>query len=430
MSVELPRILHPLRRREYRYLAGGTLISLFGDGVFLVALPLQVYELSNVPTAMALVGGVWTVSQLGMLLVGGWASDRFERRRLMVAADLVRAVALAVLGVLSLTGGIRLWHFALLGAVVGASNAFFNPSATSIVPDLLAEEDLARANAFLGVARPAMVRLLGPAAGGLLVGLAGPGPAFLLDAATFVLSALLLMRIPLSRAQAVDDPGLASSLRSVREGLSFVRRQRWCWVWLLSGALGLIAFTGPADMLLPYVVKNDLGLAQREAAVFLGTVLAAGGLGSVLMAVLVGIRGLPRQTMTAMYGAQALGVAALAGYGVMTRLWHAVLAALLLNAMFTFTDIAWTTALQREVPRRLLGRVSSLDWLMSIGMMPVSFALVGGLALQFGARNVLVVGGGLAAAGILGLMLVPGAREPDRRQAMDVLDPLPELDPR
>src|SRR5688500_14830084 len=87
----LPGILRPLRHRGYRRLAFGSLVSLFGDGLFLVALPLQVYEISNVPTAMGVVGAVWTGSQLSMLLVGGWAVDRFDRRRIMIVADLIRA---------------------------------------------------------------------------------------------------------------------------------------------------------------------------------------------------------------------------------------------------------------------------------------------------------------------------------------------------
>lgn len=424
----VPRILGPLRQRDYRYLATGSLVSLLGDGVFLVALPLQVYAISNVPTAMAVVGAVWTASQLLMLLVGGWASDRFERRRVMVVADAVRAVSLGTIGVLSVTGAIALWHVCVLGALVGAANAFFNPSATSIVPDLLPDDELAHANAFLGVARPAMVRLAGPALGGIVVGAAGPGSAFLLDAGTFLLSALLLTRIGRRpRPEPVPAGGLGSSVQSVREGLQFVRSQRWCWVWLVGSGLGLIAFTGPVDMLLPYIVKNDMAMTDSQAAYFLGAVLACGGLGSVLMALIVGTRGLPKRSLTAMYLAQAAGIATLSVYGLMSALWQAIAAALLLNAMFAFTDIAWTTTLQRRVPRRLLGRVSSLDWLTSLGMMPLSFLVAGTLAQSFGAREVLLAGAALASVMMLALMMVPGARAPEREDAGPLpADPLPQ----
>ncbi|HWH33140.1 MAG TPA: MFS transporter [Egibacteraceae bacterium] len=421
----LPAILRPLRHAAYRRLAAGSLVSLFGDGVFLVALPLQVYAISNIPTAMAVVGAVWTTSQLLMLLVGGWAVDRFERRRIMIAADLLRGAALLGAGALSLNGSLELWHFGVVGAVVGASNAFFNPAMTSIVPDLLPTGELARANAFLGVARPAMVRLLGPAAGGLLVGTFGTGPAFLVDAGTFLVSAALLSRLP-RRTADIDADAAASppgSLRTVAEGLRFVRSHRWCWVWLIASAAGLLAFTGPVDMLLPYVVKNDLGLTQRQAAYFLGAVLAAGGGGSVLMALLVGQRGIPRRAMTAMYLAQALGIALLAMYGAMRSLWQGVLAAVLLNAMFTFTDIVWTTTLQRQVPRRLLGRVSSLDWMAALGAMPLSFVVAGRLAEVSGAREVLLAASGVGAGVVLVLMMVPGARSPEGLEPAAALTP-------
>lgn len=411
----LPAILRPLRHSSYRRLAAGSLVSLFGDGLFLVALPLQVYEISNVPTAMAVVGAVWTASQLLMLAFGGWAVDRFERRRIMIAADLLRGGALGAAGLLSLTGSMALWHFGVVGALVGASNAFFNPAATSIVPDLLPDDELARANAFLGVARPAMVRLLGPAVGGLLVGTAGAGVAFLVDAGTFVVSAALLSRIPRVPSAATEAMarGPVNSLRAVGEGVAFVRANRWCWVWFVASAAGLLAFTGPVDMLLPYVVKNDLGLSQRDAAFFLGAVLAAGGAGSVLMALLVGQRGLPDRAMTAMYLAEALGVALLAAYGAMRTLWQGLVAAVLLNAMFTFSDIAWTTTLQRRVPRRLLGRVSSLDWMAALAAMPVSFVVAGRVAEVAGAREVLLGASAVGAVVVLALMVVPGARAPE-----------------
>jgi DHA3 family tetracycline resistance protein-like MFS transporter len=85
--------------------------------------------------------------------------------------------------------------------------------------------------------------------------------------------------------------------------------------------------------------------------------------------------------------------------------------------MFSFTDIAWTTLLQRRVPRRLLGRVSSLDWLTSLGLIPLSFAIAGPLAARFGPRPVLVAGGVVGSATLLALQFVPGVRAPEHEPA-------------
>lgn len=414
ITASLPRILQPLRHRDYRLFAGGMLASLFGDGVFLVALPLQVYALSNIPTAMAVVGFVWGGSQVTLLLVGGWAGDRFERRRIILVADVVRALAFGAIAILALTGAIALWHLWVLGLLVGASNAFFNPAVSAVVPDLLPPDELPQANAFLGTARPAMARLIGPAVGGLIVAGVGPGGAFAVNALTFLVSATLIAAVrhrPEPRAK--DKATLGASVREVVEGFRYVRTQTWCWAWLLAQAVGVLAFSGPVDMLLPFVLLNDMGLTDQQVGPSLGLILSAGGLGSVVAAVFVGQRDLPRRFVTAMYAAEAVGVAMLLVYATMTQIWMGAVAALVLNAAFAFSDIAWVTTLQRQVPRQLLGRVSSLDWLTALGLIPLSFVIAGPLAAAYGARVVLGAG---AVGGVLllvGLLFVPGARQPE-----------------
>lgn len=413
-----PRLLRPLHHRDYRLLAGGMLTSLLGDGIFLIALPLQAFAIENRPGAMAIVGLVWGGSQVLTLLLGGWASDRFERRRIMMTADAVRAVAFAVTAWLSLSGDIALWHLWVLGAFVGTSNAFFNPAAMSIVPDLLPDEDLTQANAFLATARPTMQRLLGPALGGLLVAAVGPGGAFAVNGATFVVSGLALWRLRHRPAARVAERASATkTIRDVAEGLRYVRARTWCWLWLIAQSIGVLAYSGPIDMLLPFIVTNELGLGSAEAARQLGLILAAGGFGSIVASVYVGQRDLPRRFVTWMYLLEAVGVAMLLVYAVMTASWMGAIAALLLNAAFAYTDIAWVTTLQRRVPRVLLGRVSSLDWLTALGLSPLSFVIVGPLADRFGARPVLAAGALVGVVVVLSLLAVPGARRPEEEQA-------------
>src|SRR5262245_16802430 len=104
------RLIRPLALRDFRLLWMGMTASLLGDGIFLVALAWQVYELSNAPTALAVVGVAMTLPQVALLLVGGVVSDRFDRRHVMIGADVVRGVAVAVLGLLAAAGSLRLWH--------------------------------------------------------------------------------------------------------------------------------------------------------------------------------------------------------------------------------------------------------------------------------------------------------------------------------
>src|SRR5690349_2142122 len=135
-------MLRPLETRDYRLLVFGSVVSLLGDGFFYVALAWQVYDISNLPTALSLVGVAWTLPMVVLLLVGGAMSDRYDRRRLMIGADVLRGVAIGTMAVLSIAGVLELWHVAALIVFVGMGDAFFNPASTAIVPDLVADAHL------------------------------------------------------------------------------------------------------------------------------------------------------------------------------------------------------------------------------------------------------------------------------------------------
>lgn len=406
------RILEPLRERDFALLAVGFTVSLLGDGFFFIALAWQVYELSNVPTALSLVGLAWTLPLTAFLLLGGVLTDRTDRRRLMVAADLLRAAAIGAIGLLSVLGLLELWHVVVLIALVGVGDAFFNPASTAIVPDLLPEGQLAQANALLGLLRPLMLRLAGPAVAGVLVAVAGPGPAFLADAASFLVSAAAIGAIRRRPAhRAATGVGLRHTLREVGEGFAFVRANPWCWATLLAAMLSLLVFFGPVEVLVPYLIKNRLALGPDA----LGSVFAVGGVSSILTALVIGQTGLPGRRITAMYLAWAVGVALFAVYGVMTSLWQALVVGFLTAGLFQLGQIVWTTLLQQLVPRHLLGRVSSLDWLVSTGLVPISFALTGPVAALLGAGPTMVAAGLVGGLLMGALLLVPGVRDPERR---------------
>src|SRR5439155_17223273 len=163
----------------------GMTVSLFGDGIFLVAMAWQVYALSDAPTALSLVGIAMTIPHIALLPLGGAISDRFDRRVVMLCADAVRGVAVGMIAGLSLTGTLTLTHMVVLVAAYGAGTAFFGPAFDAIVTEVLPPEDLAQANSLDQVIRPVALRLVGPAAGGLLIGALGVGSAFAIDALSF-----------------------------------------------------------------------------------------------------------------------------------------------------------------------------------------------------------------------------------------------------
>jgi hypothetical protein len=404
------RILQPLRERDYALLTAGSSISLLGDGFFFVALAWQVYEISNVPTALSLVGLAWTLPLVLFVLLGGVFSDRYDRRWLMVGADLVRAAAIGLLGLFSVSGVLELWHVVALIAFVGLGDAFFNPASTAIVPDLLPDEQLPQANALQSLLRPLAVRLIGPALGGLVVAGVGSGTAFLIDAASFLASAAAVLAISTRPRHEVAGHGVRQTLHEVREGLAYVRATPWIWATLVSAMLSLLVWIGPQEVLLPFLVKNRLALGPDA----LGGIFAAGGVGAILMAITIGQLGQPRRRVTAMFASWSIGVLLIAGYGLMTALWQALVLSAIGAALFELGQMIWTTLLQQLVPRELLGRVSSLDWLVSVGLVPVSFALTGPVAGAIGAEWTMVAAGTLGAVLMSALLFAPGVRDPER----------------
>jgi DHA3 family tetracycline resistance protein-like MFS transporter len=413
-------MLRPLRRRDFALLAGGSIASLLGDGFFHVALAWQVYTISNVPTALSIVFLAISVPQVLLVLVGGVFADRYDRRRLMVAADLIRAAALGGIALLSATGVIEVWHIAALVVFVGAGDAFFNPASTALLPDVVPDDELPAANALAGMYRPIMVRMVGPALAGLVIAAFGPAPAFAIDAASFLVSAVAIRAIRTRPAvRAVVDHSLRTTIAEVAEGFRYTRSKPWIWATLLSAMFSLLVFVGPIEVLVPYVVKNKLALGPEA----LGLIFAFGGIGSLVMAVIIGVVGLPRRRVTVMYVAWALGVAATALYGAMTDLWQALAISFLLQASFMLGQVIWTTMLQQLVPRELLGRVSSLDWMMSISLVPVSYALTGPVTSVLGPDMTLIAAGLLGAVFMFGLLFVPGVRDPERIPPRQPADP-------
>jgi MFS family permease len=407
-------ILHPLRIRDFALLWGGVTISLFGMGVYFVALAWQVYELSNSPTALSVVGFAWSVPMLVFLLGGGVVSDRVDRRRVLIAGDLIRAVGIGSMGVLSLLGVLELWHVVVFVVFEGAGEALFGPSFGAIVPELVPGELLVQANSLNQFVEPLGIRLLGPAAGGAAIAAFGTGATFLITAGTLLVSALAVWRIRTRRALPSEEEQ-ASVRREIAEGFGFVRAHVWLWGTLLSAALGLLLFVGPYDVLVPYIVKNELGGGADD----LGYVFASGGVGAVLAALVVGQRGLPRRHMLFMYSVWALSMFALVGYGLAQELWHAMAANFVGAGGFTAGLIVWSTLMQRLVPTALLGRVSSFDWFVSVSLIPASFAITGPIAAAIGPQATLIGAGVVGVPATIAFLFLPGMRatESDERFA-------------
>jgi DHA3 family tetracycline resistance protein-like MFS transporter len=260
--------------------------------------------------------------------------------------------------------------------------------------------------------RPLAMQFLGPALGGALVASVGPGSAFLFDAATLAFAALMLT---LMRTRtAARGPAQSRLLEDMREGARYVRTQVWLWATLLGFSVAVLVFWGPIEVLVPYLVKNDIG----GGADGVGLVLAAGGAGAILTAVTISVVGLPARRLGLVYAAFIVAGYGTALYGVAQALWQMAVIAALAGACFSAGLVAWSTTMQSRVPTELLGRVSSLDWMVSISLLPVSFAVVGPVSRVLGVRETLILAGTVAGTVLLlVLAAVPELRQPEPETA-------------
>lgn len=409
-------VLRPLRFPDFRRLWIGTTVSLIGDGIYIVAMALQVLELDNRAGTLALVGIAWSVPQVLLLLASGALSDRLDRRFLMIAGDLIRLAAVATIGTLSIAGVLTVPVLIGLVVVYGAGQALFGPSFSAIVPSIVPEEALVEANALGQIVRPASLMLVGPLIGGVITGTLGTGAAFLVDGGTFLWSAFMIWRMRARRAPdpADRDPG-ASLWRDVKEGLGYVAAHRWLLVGMFGATLSLLAVWGPWETLVPFIVKNDLVTDHSRDGIALGLVYGAGGVGAVVAGLYLGQRAvLPRRPLTLLYIAWAIGMFMTAFFGLVSSVWQAMVVGFVAEASIAVLVVIWLTLMQRLVPNELLGRVSSLDWMITIAGLPISFALVGPLAETFGADTTLIAAGLVGGTITVLLMFVPGARGPER----------------
>lgn len=399
-------MLRLLRNRDLALLISGQAISQVGDGIFTVALAWRVYQSYNSPAALSVVGIAFLVPRLLLTIVGGVLSDRFDRRWTMVVADVGRAVAVGVLGAISLDPKPQLVAIVVLVAFQGIAGSLFGPAENALLPELVPPEDLSQANALRMIVSPLAWTVVGPALGGALTASLGPAAAFWADSATYVVSVVTLVVMrprPHSQQKQAE-----SFLADARQGFAYVASRPWLWGPMVTASVAQLLYAGPNQSLVPYLVKYEL----HASAGALGLILAIGGLGTLAAGLLAGRLPRPRHIVTAMVLGWALGIGSLALVGLSRTVWQAAAAVFLWNLLIWSGEILWLTLLGLTVPNRIRGRVSSIDFLGSYWMMPISMALTGPLAALVGPRMVLIgagVGGGLA---VMLTLLVPGVRRP------------------
>jgi MFS family permease len=381
-------------------------VSLVGDGIYTVALALETLRIDNHPFALSLVLAARLLPTVLLLVVGGVIVDRIPRRFAMLASDSIRGIAVATIAVLVALGSLQIWELVVLSAVFGAADALFYPASTAVTPEILPADLLVQGSALTHTSETVAQNLLGPALGGLVVAALGYEWGFVIDAASFAVSAGCV--IAMSRRPRPEPSG-HSALADAREGLRYVRSQRWLWVSLVgAGLANFIAFS-PLAVLVPLLIRNVL----HQGPVALGLVLATGGVGGALTAVLVARFGAPRLRITWMWVGWGGSAAAMMVLALAPNAWVAAASMFLIIAGLMFGNVLWSPMMQELVPPELLGRASSVDWLMSLSLSPLGVIVGGAAAGVMGTRMTMLIGGGISAC-LIGILFVPGVRDPER----------------
>lgn len=360
-------------------------ISIFGSGMWAVAMVYEVIHLGGGPLELSLVAASGSVGLVAFLLAGGIAADRFAQRLLIIAVEGANLAVIASISALAMLGWLQLWHLALGAFVLGVGAAFFFPAYSAILPRILPPEDLLAANGMEGTMRPILQQAAGPAVAGILVAAASPAHAVTGVAACHLLAFCilnLLRRQPLQepdRTQAAGggaDSGpraKTSVLHDLREGVSYTLRTPWLLWTLLWACISVLFLIGPIEVLLPFVVRDQLGGDSR----MFGFLLAVMGVGGAAASLATASFPLPRRYLSVMMVSWGAGTLPLAAVGIMDSFWALAVALFIFGATGGMGMVIWGTLLQRRVPPHLLGRVSSLDFFVSLALMPVSMALAG-----------------------------------------------------
>ncbi|WP_173839722.1 tetracycline efflux MFS transporter Tet(V) [Mycolicibacterium rutilum] len=380
------RVLAPFRFREYRLLIAAVTLSIFADGMFAVVLALQVIELSNDPVSLSLVTTCFGAALVAFVLVGGIAADRFPQRAIIIAVEAVNVLASSTIAVLGLSGALQIWHLAVGAAALGGAAAFFFPAYSAILPRILPPEQLLAANGVEGVVRPVFQRAVGPAVAGVVIGATFPALGATVVAALFAVGLAILVATRPALKPAVPEQH-SHVLRDLRDGFAFVVRTPWLLWTLLFASMFVLVVLGPIEVLLPFIAKDRFA----DGARMYGFILAFFGVGSALGALAVSSRRMPRRYLTVMMAMWGLGSVPLVVFGFTSSFALMAAATFVIGVTDGAGMVIWGTLLQRRVPTSMLGRVSSLDFFVSLAFMPVSFAIVGPLSKVVSMQTIFLV---------------------------------------
>lgn len=348
-----------------------------------------VLQITDSAFLLGLVGSLQFLPVLLFSVFGGVVADRFPKRKMLVATQIVAMVLAFALAVLTSTGLVQVWHVMILALLLGIVNAFDMPIRQSFIPEIVSREDLMNAitlnsTIFNGA------RVVGPAIAGLLIGQAGLAACFYLNGLSFlpVIVGLLAMRIPPTQASSIAKD---SVWKNLSEGLGYIRRTHIVWLVILQVGM-LSTFGMNFNVVIPVFARDVLG---SDAAGY-GFLSSAIGVGSLVGALVLAYLG-RKPSLGLLLGAGfAFGAVEVLLAG--TR-WYPLSALLMIALGISFIAFGATanTLIQTNTPDILRGRVMSFYTLVFAGATPVGNVIAGSAAHSVSPVAPLILGGAVCA---------------------------------
>ncbi len=382
--------LRALRHRNFQLFFAGQLISLIGTWMQTVAQSWLVYRLTG---SSLLLGSVAFVSQIPVFLIaplGGTAADRHNRHRLIIGTQTASMLLAFVLAVLTLSGGVRVWHIFVLAALLGVVNAYDIPARQTFLVDMVGRDDLMNAIA-LNSSMFNGARIIGPAIAGILVAKIGEGWCFFANGVSYiaVIAGLLLMHV-----QAAGARRQGSALEHIIEGFRFVNRAKPIRALLL--LLALVSLVGmPYAVLMPIFADQILHGGARGLGLLMGATGIGALIGAVTLAAKQDLKGLGKwvAVCSAAFGASLIL------FSLSRHFWMSAALLIPVGGAMMVQMASSNTLIQAMVPDHLRGRVMAVYSMMFMGMAPFGALFAGVVAQGFGAPLTVATGGVVCIAG-------------------------------
>lgn len=394
-----------LRDRRVQRLTLAQLTSATGDGMVIAALPFAILAAGGSDAQFSIALAVQALAMALLFLPAGVVGDRFNRRKVVVASDLLRFGARGAIAVLLIMGDATFWQLLVAQAAHGAGTALFSATMDGFVPEVVnGSQRLQKLNS-LRIVAVSIGTAIGPAIGGVVYVATGAGWAFALDAVTFLGSALLIWRLPTPYAiEASGSASLRGVVRDVAEGWRAFRRIGWYWRIASEFAVLNTLVFAPYFVIGPHVAEESLGGSGAWAAI-----LVALGIGELCGALIV-MAWAPERPLLTATKLVAVWVLPLLLLAVLAPVSLLVAGAVVAGMSLAVFSAIWETAKQTHTPSRLRARLGSFDHLGSLGLVPFGYVLGGMVLGTFGAGPALIAGAAILTAATLAVASDPNIR--------------------